>query len=142
LKHLTLIAALCTLLLFASCRDYISGVFDNTPPEMSTDAAAYHPGDTVLLTFKNNSSSTIYVIGAYNLIEKKNSAAWDFYSQVSCIGGCPEFPVYGKSTIYDRIPDIDTDGTYRFVCAYSSKTGETYEQKTKAYSNEFQIISR
>lgn len=142
MKFLSFTSALICFIVFSSCRDYITDVVDNTPPEISTNANTYQTGDTVFVTFKNNSTSTIYVTGAYNRLEKKNSSFWEVYSVVICSGGCPEFPVYGKSTIYERISEVNDEGVYRLVCAYSSKSGETFEQKNKAYSNEFYVLPR
>lgn len=142
MKYLTLILALYCLFVFSSCRDYITDVIDSTPPEISTDASNYLTGDTLLITFKNNSSSTIYVTGAYNRIEKKNSSAWEVYSVVMCNGGCPEFPVYGKSSIHERVSVVNNEGIYHLVCAYSTKAGEVYERKNKVYSDEFYMLPR
>lgn len=142
MRNLSLIAALLSLILILSCRDYISDVFDNSPPEIFTNAADYVIGDTVKVTFKNNSASTIYVTGAYNTLEKKNFSTWETYSVFSCTGGCPEFPVYGKSSIHERFKNLVDEGTYRFVCAYSPKTGEIYEKKNKVYSSEFSVFPR
>ncbi len=142
LKYLTLILALVFFAVFSSCRDYVTDIVDTTPPEITTDASDYVLGDTVLATFKNNSASTIYVTGVYNTVERKNSSSWDVYSIVMCNGGCPEFPVYGKSSIHERSAAVKDDGIYRLVCAYSTKTGETYERKNKVYSNEFTVHPR
>ena len=142
MKYLTIFSALYCFIVFSSCRDYITDVIDTTPPEISTDASNYLTGDTILITFINNSSSTIYVTGAYNRLEKKNSSFWEVYSVVICSGGCPEFPVYGKSRIYERIPAANDEGVYRLVCAYGTKAGEIFEQKNKIYSNEFYILQR
>jgi len=142
LKYLIIILALFYFAIFSSCRDYITDVVDITPPEIFTDASAYIAGDTVLITFKNNSSSTVYVTGAYNVLEKKNSSVWEVYSVVICNGGCPEFPVYGKSSIYERISEVNNEGVYRLVCAYSTKAGEIFEQKNKVYSDEFYMLPR
>jgi len=142
LKYLSLFIALYCLIVFSSCRDYITDVVDITQPEISTDTSNYQTGDTVLVTFKNNSSSTIYVTGAYNRLEKKNSSVWEVYSVVICNGGCPEFPVYGKSSIYEHISSANDEGIYRLVCAYGTKAGEIFEQKNKIYSNEFYMLPR
>lgn len=142
MRYLNLMLLLFCIIIFSSCRDYISDVVDETPPFISTDGSNYFNGDTVLVTLKNNSTSTLYVTGVYNILERKNPSGWEVNSVIICNGGCPEFPVYGKSSIYGRISDIRAEGVYRLVCAYSTKPGVMFETKIKVYSNEFYILPR
>lgn len=126
----------------ASCRDYITDVIDKTPPTIAINESTFSGGDTVTITLINNSNSPIFVTGAYNLLEKKVSADWITYSIVLCSGECPEFQLYGKNTISAKDVLGYDDGVYRFACAYSIKSGETFEQKSKVYSGEFTVFQR
>jgi hypothetical protein len=141
LKYLILTLALILFFPIASCRDYITDVIDKTPPTIAINESTFSGGDTVTITLINNSNSPIFVTGAYSLLEKKVSADWITYSIVSC-GGCPEFQVYGKSSITTKDVLANDEGVYRFVCAYSIESGETFEQKSKVYSGEFTVFQR
>ncbi len=136
LKKFTLLSAL-TLLVFVSCRDYLTDVVDITPPEIATDQKVYQGGDTIAVTLVNKSYSNIYVTGVYNTIEKQNYSNWDIYSIINCSGGCPEFIVPGKGSITARVIPFNNPGNFRFVCYYSTKQGTPQEQKSIVYSGEF-----
>lgn len=136
LKKYTLLAALFTIM-FCSCRDYLTDVVDITPPEMSTDKQNYNVNDTVIVTLVNKSASDIYITGAYNTIEKQNSADWDVFAVLSCSGGCPEYRVPGKGSITARVIPLGSRGIFRFTCYFGRKSGTPFEQKIVVYSNEF-----
>lgn len=138
LKKFTLLSALL-LLIFASCRDYLTDVVDITPPEISTDRPNYPASDTVTVMLVNKSMSNIYVIGAYNTIEKQNSSNWDVYAFISCSGGCPELIIGGRGSMTARVAPLGSSGSFRFVCYYSKKPGTRQDQKDVIYSNEFSV---
>lgn len=120
------------------CRDYISGIGDNEPPALYTDAASYRVTDSVKILLHNKSNSKLYVIGAYDYLEKKVNQEWVVYSHLSCPESCPEFFIAAKMTISNAL-FISNTGSYRFVCLYSFSAGLTPENKTKIYSNEFTV---
>jgi hypothetical protein len=48
----------------------------------------------------------------------------------------------GKSSITAKDDIANDGGVYRFVCAYSLKSGESFEQKSKVYSGEFTVFQK
>lgn len=122
----------------AGCRDYVTGIGGNEPPVLYTGNTYYSANDSITVYLQNKSLSSIYVIGAYVSVEKKESGNWDVYSLIACSGSCPEFPVSSKQTISNSIR-VDAAGTYRFVCLYSFIAGVSNENKIKLYSNEFTV---
>ena len=142
MKYLILTSALILFFPIASCRDYITDVIDKTPPTIAINESTFSGGDTVTITLINNSNSPIFVTGAYNLLEKKVSADWITYSILVCGGECPEFQMNGKSSITAKDEIANDGGIYRFVCAYSLKSGGSFEQKSKVYSGEFTVFQK
>ena len=137
-RKLTITTALF-LLVFSSCRDYLTDVIDLTPPDITTNEVNYTGKDTIIVTLFNKSYSDIYVTGTYNTVEKQNFANWDIYSIMTCSGGCPEFIVPAKGSTTARVVILGSTGNFRMVCYYSKKPGIPQGQKSVVYSNEFQI---
>ncbi|MGH2574679.1 MAG: hypothetical protein ACRDFC_03155 [Ignavibacteria bacterium] len=121
------------------CRDYIAGAGENQPPSVSTNEFSINLNDSVVVYLNNRSLSAIYVIGAYNYIEKKDGEIWITYDYLNCSGGCPEISVPSKSIISNVSTPIHDSGTFRFVCLYSVISGTSNEEKIKLFSNEIVV---
>jgi hypothetical protein len=130
----TIIAAV----LFAGCRDYVTGIGENEPPVLYTGNTSYNVNDSVTVFLQNKSLSSIYVIGAFVSLERNEAGIWNVYSLLVCSEGCPEFSVSSRQIISNSI-HVNAAGTYRFVCLYSFTAGVSNGDKIKLYSNEFTV---
>lgn len=125
-------------MLLTGCRDYVTGIGENEIPVLYTGRSLYALNDSVSIFLQNKSSSSIYVIGAYGYIERKQLEEWSEYVSRPCDPDCPEFGVLSKQIISDGIP-VNNTGLFRFVCLYSFTPGQGNGDKIKVYSNEFTV---
>ncbi len=120
------------------CRDYVAGIGENESPVLYTGNSLYGLNDSATVYLQNKSSSSIYVIGAYGYIERKQLEEWSEYESRPCDPDCPEFGLSGRQIISDGTRVHDT-GLFRFVCLYSFTPGQGNGDKIELYSNEFTV---
>lgn len=127
------------LLTVSSCRDYIEGSGENTPPSLNTTNIDYFLNDSVKVYLQNNSQSAIYIIDVYDYIERKDGDNWNIYVYSSCKNTCPEVRLASKNITSGFSLPFHEAGTYRFVCLFGEQAGLPKENKVKLYSNRFNV---
>jgi len=123
---------------FFGCRDYITGIGENELPFIYSDKTFYNTNSTITVRLENKSGSDLYVIGAFDYLERKDADRWNTYKHLACPEGCPEIRVFPRESI-SNITTAENSGTYRFVCLYSTIPSAPEEQKIRIYSNEFTV---
>lgn len=120
------------------CRDYITGIGENEPPYLYPDKTFYNSNSTITVNLENKSNNEIYVIGAFDYLERKDTDGWNTYKHLICPEGCFEIGLASHHSL-SNTTTAENSGIYRFVCLYSTKPNTPDEQKIRIYSDEFTV---